>query len=42
MLQEDGTTELWYPTVTKLLDTLNLTYHVNGKDFLPDGTPLVA
>lgn len=44
MLQEDNVPEdkqIWHPTVTKLLDTLLLNYHANGKDYLPDGTPLI-
>ena len=43
LLQEDTPEEeVWHPTVTKLLDTLLLTYHKDGKDYLPDGTELVA
>jgi hypothetical protein len=44
MLQEDNVPEekqVWHSTVTKLLDTLLLNYSSNGKDYLPDGTPLI-
>jgi hypothetical protein len=44
LLQEDNVPEerqVWFATVTKLLDTLLLNYHVGGKDFLPDGSQLV-
>eukprot|EP01108_Squamamoeba_japonica_P008168 TRINITY_DN7134_c0_g1_i1.p1 TRINITY_DN7134_c0_g1~~TRINITY_DN7134_c0_g1_i1.p1 ORF type:complete len:119 (+),score=5.21 TRINITY_DN7134_c0_g1_i1:24-359(+) len=41
-LQEDGVEEeVWHPTVTKLLDTLLLTYHKDGKNYLPDGTECI-
>jgi hypothetical protein len=44
LLQEDNVPEerqVWFATVTKLLDTLLLNYHSGGKDYLPDGSQLV-
>mmetsp|Transcript_24104 Transcript_24104/g.58802 ORF Transcript_24104/g.58802 Transcript_24104/m.58802 type:complete len:109 (-) Transcript_24104:66-392(-) len=32
--------EVWHPTVTKLLNTLKLNYHVDGVDYTPDGEVL--